>query len=374
MNPIKIIHTADLHFGAEFAFLNERQKNQRKSELWLTFTKIIDKCIKEEADFLLIAGDVFDSNAADSALAESFFKCIETLPKTQVIAVTGNHDPFTTDSPYLGYPLPKNFHIIGSENVKIDFDDKNCSVFGSAFVGCYKEPQSLFSAPIDKSRINIAVIHGDINSGSKYNYISREFLENSGMNYVALGHIHKYTGIQKAGSTCYAYPGCPEPHGFDELGKKGVIVGNISPEKAEFEFVPMSQRIHYCAHLDISGAISNSDIENSIAQSLFYEFGEEYDKNLYEIILEGETEENFRPDVAALCSRFNDKVFFMKIKDRTTVKTNFELLKKEKSLKGEFARIMLEKIEAEPENEELKMVLDTGLKAFFGEVKYDEDK
>ena len=43
------------------------------------------------------------------------------------------------------------------------------------------------------------------------------------MDYIALGHIHKFSGIKRIGNTYYAYSGCPEGRGFDEEGDKGII-------------------------------------------------------------------------------------------------------------------------------------------------------
>lgn len=373
-NFVKIIHAADLHIGAEFSFLDENKRKLRKSEARLTLEKIFNICKTNEIDFLLLAGDVFENNAVNSADIKAFLNGIEAIPETQVIAATGNHDPLTTDSPYFSGPLPKNFHIIDSENTKIDFDDKNCSIYGSAFLGCYKEPQGPIKFNIDFGRINIAVIHGDIQQGSKYNYISREFLANSGMDYIALGHIHTHTDVQKIGNTNYAYSGCIEPHGFDETGEMGVIAAKIGKAQSDFNFVPVCARRHEIVTVDVNGKTTNAEIAECIVDSLKFHYGDSYGKNLYKIILTGFVSEQLCIDKAEIINRLADSVFFVKIKDETAVEINIDLLSREKSLKGEFVRVMLEKMQADPQNEALKDALNLGLKAFSGEVKYDEDK
>ena len=64
-------------------------------------------------------------------------------------------------------------------------------------------------------------LHGDaLNAGSPYNAVTREQIAASGLCYLALGHIHEKSGLQRAGETFYAWPGCPMGRGFDELGQK----------------------------------------------------------------------------------------------------------------------------------------------------------
>lgn len=68
-------------------------------------------------------------------------------------------------------------------------------------------------------------------------------------------------------------------------------------------------------------------------------------------------------------------MYFAKVKDKTEIKADFNELAKEQSLKGIFVKNMLLKIENSygEEKELLKSALNIGLKAFSGEVVYDED-
>jgi hypothetical protein len=70
-----------------------------------------------------------------------------------------------------------------------------------------------------------------------------------------------------------------------------------------------------------------------------------------------------------------DKVYFIKLKDKTEIALDLESLSKEASLKGLFVKKMLERTENAPEDEKelYKKALKLGLKAFNTEVKYDED-
>ena len=65
------------------------------------------------------------------------------------------------------------------------------------------------------------MLHGEVGTGSKKININK--LRNKNIDYLALGHIHSYqTGIIEEDKV-YAYCGCLEPRGFDELNEKGFI-------------------------------------------------------------------------------------------------------------------------------------------------------
>ena len=68
-------------------------------------------------------------------------------------------------------------------------------------------------------------------------------------------------------------------------------------------------------------------------------------------------------------------MYFAKVKNKTEIKVDFLALATEQTLKGIFVKNMLAKIETAEdfEKEKLKAALNVGLKAFLGEVSYDED-
>ena len=73
----------------------------------------------------------------------------------------------------------------------------------------------------DPARLNILVLHGDAeNPASPYDPVSSAALAASGLDYAALGHIHR-RGERRDGGTLCAWPGCLMGRGFDECGEKG---------------------------------------------------------------------------------------------------------------------------------------------------------
>lgn len=372
MPDIKIIHTADLHIGANESFLGQKAA-ARRAETLLTFEKIIDTAKENDVKLLLIAGDLLNSNKIEHSFLESVTDKIRDAKELQVVFSAGNHDPLNADSPFLKLKLPDNFHILKTHDDCIEFEDLSARVYGRSFSEVYEKGEESFSlTPPADDFINLMCIHGELSSNldSDYNGITESFIKNSGMDYIALGHVHKRTDIGKLNNTYFSYCGCPEGQGFDEVGEKGVYMGTVSKGNVQFQFVPLCKRMHLLENVDISGADSSAEIAEKILSALFRKHGDMASENLYKISLCGETCEDCEINIPEILSRVNDKVYFAKIKDKTAPLIDIQKLKNENSLRGLFVRNMLNRIEtaADEEKETLNAALRLGLKAFKSEV------
>ena len=372
MNTIRILHTADLHIGAECSYLGVNAQ-KRQCEVLLTFEKIISMCNENKVDLLLIAGDLLDSNHIDPSLEEGVFNALGNLTDTRAVIALGNHDPYTADSPFKNRTLPEKVVVLPTKDSVITFDDLHTRVYGASFDGVYNSGKNRFelTAPQD-DYFNLCVIHGETRSDLNGNYrpITPEFVKNSGMDYIALGHIHAKSQVQYVGTTALAYCGCPEGQGFDESGEKGVYMGEVSKGNINLEFIPTAQRTHIRLDVDIT---DKEDIFDTILSIL--KETENYEKNYFRITLKGKRKSEAGIDINSLIARLSPLVSFVKIKDKTVLGTDLKELAGEKNLKGYFTSIMLSKIESanEKQKEKLKSALELGLKAFSEEVNFNED-
>ena len=374
---LRILHTADLHLGASISGLGALGST-RRAELKITSDNIFKICRDNKIDFLLLAGDVFENNSVDENTVAAFFAACELCPDTAIIFAAGNHDPLTSDSPFLKYNLPSNLTVLGDRDECVSFDNKKTRIYGKSFNSVYMSGSDRFSiVPENDDYSNILVLHGDLSSDKSgvYNPISIDFLESSKMDYVALGHIHEFSGIKKIGNTYYAYPGTPEPHGFDELGSCGVICGEIAKNYCNLTFIETAKRTYRYEEIDIGTCKNNAEISDCILCALKEKYNEKYTDNLYKIALIGKVNEELRINCAEITARLLEILFFAKIKDKTEVSVDLPLLAKENTLRGKFVKIMLEKCEKEPQNsEQIMRALYLGLKAFNSEVKFSENR
>lgn len=370
----KILHCADIHIGATLSFLGEKA-NQRRYETLLTFEKIVDIADENNVQLVAMAGDIFDSNSVEPAFFDAFFSKIASVPHIKFVFAAGNHDPLDIRSPFRK-KCPDNIYILNTRDDMIKFDDLSLCVYGRSFESAFLEGEQTFSLSPHKDYVNLMVMHGDLRSdtGGEYNGITPNFIKNSGMDYIALGHIHKRSEISKLGETFFAYSGCPEGQGFDESGEKGVYIGEIGKGLCELKFLPVARRLHICEEIDISGMENSIEISDKILSVISQKYGENFAEHLYKITLVGETS----PEGIAIDeirSRLADKVYFIKLRDNTEPTVDLATLSAEASLKGIFVKNMLSLIENAPKEEKAsyKYALKIGLSAFADEVKYNED-
>ncbi len=371
---MKILHTADLHIGAELSYL-ETNREARRYEVAAVFKNITKLCIDEKVDLCLIAGDLFDSNAAAKQFFGVVCDAIAEARGTRFLYVAGNHDPLDASSPFMGEKLPENLIVFGAEYETIVFEDLGARITGRSFSHSGMEYKSAEPLP-DDDMINIMLMHCDFGAkGSIYNPITSDEVSKSGADYFALGHIHKRTAVEKVGNTFVSYPGCPEGQGFDEAGVKGVYMGEITKGEANLKFVPCSVRLHVVKKIDLSEAENTDSAFKIITSALEEDYGTDYVNNLYKLILTGAFENPKSIDISMLNMLLKDKLYFVKLRSKLRKKIDLLLLSKEPSLKGIFVRKMLERAENADENtkQEILEAMYLGLDAFETEVAYDED-
>ena len=110
---------------------------------------------------------------------------------------------------------------------------------------------------------------------------------------------------------------------------------------------------------------------NAVLSLLKDKFKETFADNFYKINLTGNLPDGTYFDTGEIAARLMQTVYFAKVKDRTEISADLDVLRHEKSLRGIFTDKMLKKIEAEPQNAEtLRAALSLGLKAFYAEVDY----
>lgn len=375
MQTVKILHTADIHIGAAESFL-KTEAVKRRFETLLTFEKIIDLAIDRNVDVIVISGDLFDSNKIDSRFFDAVFEKMANCGK-KIVFCGGNHDPLNADSPFLNRDLPDNLFVLGKNDECITFEDISLKCYGRSFTDVYLKGEERFAIATNKDYVNLMVQHGELKSdlSSDYNSITPAFVKNSGMDYIALGHVHKRTPVGKIDGTYFSYCGCPEGQGFDELDEKGVYIGEIGRGICNLEFVPVAKRRHLHHKTDITDLCSNEEVCKKIIAELENGYGSDFRDNLYKIELTGEISPDVKLIKTEILSRLEAEVYFVKIKDNSELKIDLEGLAREPSLKGIFVKKMLEKegLAKKEEKPLYRKALKLGLKAFSQEVKFDED-
>ncbi len=341
-----VIHTADVHLDSPFSGLKDSTTAVRQEDIRVSFSKVIT--LAKNADMLFISGDLFDGTNVTRTTLDFLKKQFASIPETLVFLCAGNHDPFVTGGVYETFDFGENVHIFGTEpeRVETQFGD----VYGVSFLSA-NDPRTLLPQIHiqDPNRLNMLVMHGNT-LGEGYNPVTMAQLAESGMDYVALGHVHKESGLMRTGSTYYAYPGCPEGRGFDETGEKGVLKLTVEKGVVSAEFIPVQERMYVEEAVDISHCDSYEEIMEAV-QTVFR--GE---RHMYRILLKGET--SFPFETAVIEEKLS--AFSVSVRDETVPAIDAEKLKSEFSLKGLFVKYAMEERETIPA-ELFDAALKTGL-------------
>lgn len=251
---VRILHAADLHLDSPFEALTLAQAAQRRREQRDLLRALPELARTHGAQIILLAGDLLDSASpypeTAKALAETFDGC-----GAEVFLAPGNHDYYSAGAPYARLTFPENVHIFRSPRIEaVTLPELGVRVWGAAFTDS-RCPGLLrgFSVPKQAGLLDVLCLHGEVgNPASAYDPVSAAELAASGLDYAAFGHVHRFGGVQRAGGTVYAWPGCMEGRGFDETGEKGVLLVDVAAGDVQARFVPVPGRRYEILRVDVT--------------------------------------------------------------------------------------------------------------------------
>ena len=359
---MKLLHASDFHLDSRMSGLTTDKSAQRRRELRELPSRLARLAKDEGVDLVLLPGDLFDGERVYPETVRALAGALEDMAVPVFIA-PGNHDYYHLKSPYASFLWSDHVHIFtASEMRAVELPELNCVVHGCAFTASHREndPLAGFTAP-DDGKLHLLCVHGEVGPAGNYAPIDPKSLERSGAAYAALGHVHA-VGSGKAGKTLWAYPGCPEGRGFDELGSKGALIVSLG-ERAQLEITsldgpritPISLGVPPVAARFITICRRQYRVEtvdvNEFAAAL--PTGESPD--LVRLILTGESRGT--PDLAALTAQAAPHFFHVELRDRTMLPTELWARAGEDSLAGLFLREMRARLEAADESEKDKLLL-----------------
>ena len=352
---MKFVHIADIHFDTPFTTLSDKGNlgEKRRLEQRKTFKKVIDYIKENNIEYLFISGDLYEQQYIRQSTIEYINNLFKEIENTKIFISPGNHDPYLKNSYYYNYNWNKNVHIFNSKIEKIELEDAD--IYGFGFDDFYCSKMNLQEIQIENpEKINIFVVHGTLDASltelKDYNPISSVELKKIGFDYVALGHIHK-NNFSENGKIIY--PGSTISLGFDELGKHGMITGEIKKNKNELEFIKLDETEFVEKELKCTEINSIEELVEEINKIKIEE------NKLYKIILTGKR--NFEINIYDLYKyELNEKI--IKIKDQTKPNYDVEKISKENTLKGLFVKEIIEELKNKNYDEQtIEKALEIGM-------------
>ena len=235
---VRFVHSADWQLGKAPHYLSDEARTRLSAARIDVIGTIGKLAVQEHCDFVVVCGDVFESNHIDRQVLVRALEKMRATPQVTFYLLPGNHDPLDASSifrsPTFEEHRPNNAIVLdgtgpvqagpGVELIAAPWSNKGplTDLVGDACEGL---------EPTDALRVVCG--HGAVGAiGPKANdpaHISLERLEEgieSGViHYVALGDRHSTTNVGSTGRVWYS--GAPEPTDFDETEPGNVLVVDL---------------------------------------------------------------------------------------------------------------------------------------------------
>ncbi len=359
---MKILHCADLHLDSKMeSNLDKEAAYIRRDELLDTFERMVSFAEAEGVRLILIAGDMFDKQRVRKIAIDRVREQIQSHPEIDFLYLRGNHDDSDNMEALQGEcPLSNLKMFSNKEWTTYDYDEvvvtgieiskENSNTFGTNLV-------------LDQDRLNIVMLHGQESNydlKDKTEVVNLSSLRGKYIDYLALGHIHSYKLERLDDRGVYCYSGCLEGRGFDECGKKGCVLLDIDDGKITSRFIPMACREIHEVEVKLTPDMEMLDLIDETKQTL----SEISSEDLVKIVVKGERQMDMDVDIPRLLRSFDKDFFFIKGYDETSIAIDYASYAMDKSLKGEFVRLMAEQ---DMPVEQRNAVIALGIKAITGE-------
>ncbi|RUX71947.1 DNA repair exonuclease [Mesorhizobium sp. M7A.F.Ca.US.006.04.2.1] len=236
--PFRFVHTADIHLDSPLRSLALR--NGDLAELVgdasrQAFVSIVDLCLAERVDALVIAGDLYDGDQTSMKTARFLASQMTRLHQAgiRVFKIRGNHDALSRISKQLVFPETVTIFGGRPQSVLQTAAGLDVMFHGLSFASP-KAPDSLlpkYSVPREGA-VNVGIMHTSL-AGSPghdvYAPCNATDLHAHGFDYWALGHIH--VRQVHPGASTVVMPGIPQGRDINEAGEKSVTLVTIRDDR-----------------------------------------------------------------------------------------------------------------------------------------------
>ena len=235
---VRFVHTADWQLGKAPHYLSDDARPRFRQARIDVIDTIGKLAAEERCDFVVVCGDVFESNQIDRQVLVRALDKMRAAAPLSFYLLPGNHDPLDASSifrsPTFGKHQPDNVTVLdGSEPVKAASDVELVAAPWqnkrplADLVG--EECEHL--EPTDGLRVVCG--HGVVDAlwpeAQNPAHISlkrlEERIESGVIHYAALGDRHSTTDVGDSGRVWYS--GAPEPTDFDETEPANVLVVDL---------------------------------------------------------------------------------------------------------------------------------------------------
>ncbi len=276
MTSLRFVHAADLHLDSPFTGIRSEAPPHVAQALYQAtfdaYENIIDLCIDERVDALLVAGDVYDGADRSLRAQQAFIRGLRRLDEAGIRSFVchGNHDPLDGWEAQLAYP--ESCHRFGPEweAVPVVPDDPGRGmVYGISYPerDVYDNLVNTLGT-VDSGLFSIGLLHANVGTDTghvAYAPCSLGDLEASGIDYWALGHVHTRQ-VMRDRSPAVVYPGNPQGRHVNETGARGVYLAEVDGDDVRLDFRAMDTVRWARIEVDASDVDSDQGLHDMASQ------------------------------------------------------------------------------------------------------------
>ncbi|MGB3541169.1 MAG: DNA repair exonuclease [Mesorhizobium sp.] len=237
--PFRFIHTADIHLDSPLRSLAMR--NGELADLVGNATRealvsIVDLCLEERVDALIIAGDLYDGEQTSMKTARFLAGQLQRLHGAgiETYLIRGNHDALSRITQELILPPSVKLFAGRAETVELNRSNLNVAIHGLSFARPHA-PESLlpkYRPPVPDAA-NIGIMHTSLAGAPGHDLYAPcnvADLHAWGYDYWALGHVHLRNS--HTGERTVIMPGMPQGRDINEAGEKTVSLVTINDDRS----------------------------------------------------------------------------------------------------------------------------------------------
>lgn len=272
----RFVHTADIHLDSPLRSLALR--NAELAEVVgdasrQAFVGIIDLCLVEQVDALVIAGDLYDGDQTSMKTARFLAAQMARLHEAgvRVFKIRGNHDALSRISKQLVFSELVTIFGGRAQSVLQTGSGLDVAFHGLSFANA-KAPDSLlprYPAPREGA-LNVGIMHTSLAGAPGHDIYapcSVADLHRHGFDYWALGHLHARS--VHGGASTVVMPGIPQGRDINEAGEKSVTLVTIRDDHS----IELEERLSSIAQferlsVDLSDTLEWSEAVSRIRSAL----------------------------------------------------------------------------------------------------------
>ncbi len=242
---LKFVHAADLHLDSPFRAACEALPRELSAiferATFKAFERIVSLCLREKVDFLLLAGDLFDSKDKSVRARLKLAGELARLDQAGIptFIVCGNHDPLSAEGE-LG--LPKSVKVFGATWEEVELQCRNARVRVQGISYPFEKVSENLSAYFGRKgpEFTVGLLHANVGGDrahANYSPCTLADLARAGLDYWALGHVHT-RATHALPNGLAVYPGNSQGRHAYEDGPRGCVLVEVD-ERPSVRFFPV---------------------------------------------------------------------------------------------------------------------------------------